>query len=77
MKKNQHPKGHGITSVKVYHVEHRIVPPQELPNFGPYDKPTYLPYYVGEYDADGNAVNVNDPMLFWMVPIFWQPKSAD
>jgi hypothetical protein len=78
MKKNQHDNTDiPIKSVKVYHVEHAIVPPQDIGNFGPYDKDTYLPYFVGEFDAEGHQVNVNDPMLYWLVPIFWQPKAMD
>jgi hypothetical protein len=42
----------------------------------PYDKSSYLPFFVGEYDTDGKLVNPFDPMLFWVVPII-KTKSID
>lgn len=66
-----------IYSVKVYRVEHRILPPLDLKSSGFYDPQTYFPYFLGEYDADGTPLNTGDPMLNWLVPIFYLPKSAD
>ncbi len=79
MKLNQHDDPNVlIKSIKVYHVEHVILPPQYASEqVDPYDKRTYKPFFVGEFDRDGHPVNVDDPMLYWLVPIFWQPKSAD
>ena len=73
----KHDRGQPIYSIKVYRVEHRILGPGMLHNSGFYDPPTYLPYFLGEYDRDGNAINVDDPLLGWLVPIFYEPAKAD
>jgi hypothetical protein len=65
-----------IKWIKVYMVEHRIITPPALENgIDFYDAPTYKPYFFGEFDAEGNLRNPNDPMLYWMVPILFMPKN--
>jgi hypothetical protein len=72
----QHPDGHTrIKSVKVYDVVHRIVQPDELRTTGINDRQTYEPYYQGEIDPTGKEINKDDPMRFWLVPIFYKCKS--
>jgi hypothetical protein len=73
----RHPDGLPIYSIKVYRVEHQILMPHQLKFAGFYDPQTFLPFFQGEYDAKGNQINPEDPMLHWLVPIFWEPKSAD
>jgi hypothetical protein len=63
-----------IDTIKVYRVEHRILLPTNL-EMGerPYDPTTYLPYYQGEFDTDGQLVHPNDPLLYWLIPIVYEP----
>lgn len=63
-----------VKSLKLYRVEHRVIDPVEMAKpahkrRGPYHKTQYLPYFLGEYNADGVLVDPNDPMLYWLVPI--------
>jgi hypothetical protein len=67
-------KPYAITKIKVYRTEHRILHPSMMQMADPYSPSTYLPYYQGEFNAtDGQPTDPNDPMLFWLVPIFYQP----
>ena len=56
---------------------------------GPTDPTMYMAYYQGEYDKDGNLLNGHqydmesgsilaghDPFLYWLIPIFRQPKES-
>jgi hypothetical protein len=60
----------GVASVKLYRVIHGLIPPG---NFAagddPLDPTLYVPYYQGEFDADGNLLDPNDPFLYWLIPI--------
>ena len=63
--------------VKIYRLEHRIRPPQDYDRSlfsnhlaqDPYHPTTYKPYFLGEFDLQGELVNPQDPMLYWLVPI--------
>jgi hypothetical protein len=44
--------------------------------YSPYDPATYLPYYQGEYDANGNLLDPRDPLLFWLIPIVRKPGET-
>lgn len=77
-KANQHPDPNvKIKSIRVYYVEHRILTP-ELIQAGArfYDDVTYLPYYLGEHDAKGELKDINDPLLYWLMPIVYFPKEG-
>src|SRR5438067_2133239 len=41
------------------------------------DLNTYLPFFFGEFDAEGRQINFGDPMLYWVVPILTAPKPPD
>jgi hypothetical protein len=72
----KHP-GRQIKSIKVYLTQHMLLKPKQYADHeDPYDKSSYLPFFVGEYDADGKLVNPFDNMLFWVVPII-KTKSID
>jgi len=59
-----------VRGVKVYRVSHQMLTPQQFAEGNdPFDPATYYPYFLGEFDAEGNLVDPNDPMLFWLVPI--------
>ena len=66
-------KPYPVSKIKVYRVEHKILSPYDLQAADPFSPDTYRPFYQGEYHADGRPTDPNDPMLFWLVPIFYQP----
>jgi hypothetical protein len=80
-------KGWTLRSIKVYRVVH-IIPPEGPYLFGmvaPNDPEFYRPYFVGEYDPDGNQVNFDergrptikrDPFLYWLLPIVRDYRDA-
>ena len=65
-----------IDTIKVYLVVHNVLGPREL-KFGmrPYDDNTYSPYYMGEFNKSGQLIDANDPLLYWLIPIFSVPKD--
>lgn len=68
-----------VKSIKIYLTQHRLLSQDQYagkdPKMSdPYDKASYLPFFVGEYDADGKMLNPLDPMLYWLVPIIKVPK---
>lgn len=65
----------GFKGVKVYLTQHRLLSQKQYAEGeDPYDKSSYLPFFVGEFDAQGNLMNPFDPMLYWIVPILRTPK---
>jgi hypothetical protein len=85
-----HPKDPSIkvTSVKVYRVTHNIITPVELSKgYSPLDKTRYMVYFQGEFDPAGNLIQrkvvdpngkvrwVNDPFLYWYLPIVMVPPD--
>jgi hypothetical protein len=59
-----------VTGIKVYRTLHWIVTPNDVRReLEPTDPTTYLPYYQGEYTADGQLKDPNDPLLYWLIPI--------
>jgi hypothetical protein len=81
--------GREVVSVKIFRVEHRVLPAQaflnrydengnKTPGNDPYHPVTYRPYYYGEFNPKGELINPNDPMLYWLVPIMpKQPPNAN
>jgi hypothetical protein len=66
-----------IVSIKMYRVEHHILIPREVrAGVQPYDPDTYRPWFLGEYDAQGVQIKLNDPMLYWLVPIVYEAKPG-
>jgi hypothetical protein len=58
---------------KLYRVRHDL-PTTELyarmdPPLDANDPELYRPFYMGQYDADGNLVGKADPFLYWLLPI--------
>jgi len=66
-----------VVSVKVYRVVHRMLEPREMADaeYAPNDPTTYWPYFQGEFTKDGVLKDANDPFLYWLIPIFKQPRS--
>lgn len=69
------------TTVKMYRLQHNTMGVEEFINWrkrkeiisDPYHPTTYRPFFLGEFDARGNLVNPQDPMLYWLVPITPRP----
>jgi hypothetical protein len=59
-----------IRGVKIYQVVHAI-PSAEAFALGqdPCDPTNYRPFFMGQYDMDGNLTNREDPFLYWLLPI--------
>jgi hypothetical protein len=65
-----HPEAR-VASVKVYRVRHRILTPAELARGeDPNGESLLDPVYVGEFDPDGNLLDPDDPMLYWLFPTY-------
>jgi hypothetical protein len=65
----------GIKGMKVYLTQHRLLSQKQYADGeNPYDISSYLPFFVGEFDTQGNLTNPFDPMLYWIVPILRTPK---
>ncbi len=63
------------TTVKVYRMEHRDMPPDQLAKgYSPYHPSTYRPYFLGEFDAFGRLTDPREVFLYWMIPI--NPRQA-
>jgi hypothetical protein len=64
-----------VKAIKVYLTQHRMLGQKEFADgMDPFDPTTYVPFFVGEFDAQGNLTNPNDPMLYWIVPIIRGPN---
>jgi len=82
---NQRP-GSPIKSIRVYRVVHDYIFPEHFvgapddkgkPNrqVGPFDPTTYLPYYLGTFDAQGVPRPGPDALRWWMIPILARPDA--
>ncbi len=58
-------------SVKVYRVVHEIAVPSEFIRGmkDPLDWENYTPVYMGDFNADGQLQNPDEPFLYWMLPM--------
>lgn len=69
------------TTVKMYRIEHAVMPVEAFTNAfkapnqttDPYHPTTYRPYFLGEFDARGTLLNPEEPMLYWLVPVLPRP----
>jgi hypothetical protein len=67
--RQSHPDAE-IRNIKVYRVEHKILSADEIKKgIDPAGWETYLPYFWGKYDADGELLDDKDPYLYWQMPI--------
>ncbi|MCI0702827.1 MAG: hypothetical protein L0241_17235 [Planctomycetia bacterium] len=58
------------TTVKVYRLEHSTLQVEQfVKNADPWSPKMYLPFFLGEFDAHGNLVNPQEPLLYWLLPI--------
>ena len=65
----EHPD-RNYTSVRIYHIIHRIIP-RDMYFYAiePTDPELYTPVYMGEFDKTGKLRDVTDPLLYWQLPI--------
>lgn len=70
------PEAAKNTTVKVYRLEHRDLPPDRLSKGdSPYHPSTYRPYFLGEFDAYGRLLDPRERFLYWMIPIIPDPTQ--
>lgn len=83
--KNYQRPDRAVAGVRVYRVLHAIVHTHLFvggkasgyeTRQHPYDPTTYMPYYLGHYGPDGELLDKNDPMLYWLVPITRNPSAT-
>ncbi|MGL6076137.1 MAG: hypothetical protein ACRC8S_18415 [Fimbriiglobus sp.] len=62
---------HKVVNVRIYRAEHRIVTSQYFvkEKMDPYHPSLYRVYFLGDYDAEGQLKDSQDPMLYWLIPI--------
>ncbi len=77
-----------VKSVKVYRVVHEIISQEQFVGavfnddgvkqrrITPNDPTTYLPYYLGSFDANGALLPQPDALRWWMVPILAKPGTT-
>ncbi len=67
-----------VVGVKAYRVVHLILDPNEMSNGKLHlnDPWTYLPFYQGEFTAEGTLTDPDDPFLYWLIPIHAWPHGA-
>jgi hypothetical protein len=64
----------GVLGVKVYRVVHVIIDPGRFARgTDPSDPSLFLPYFQGEFTADGKLKDPGDPFLYWLIPIVAVP----
>ncbi len=69
------PDSDEIQSIKVYRVLHEMLKPIDfMRNEDPFDKITYYPYFLGDFNTKGELKKHMDPMLYWIVPILRKPS---
>lgn len=70
-----------ITSVKMYRIIHNMMAPADFlrPEMDPLHRVLFVPYFLGDFDVDGNLKNPTDPFLYWMIPIIpkYDPPRTD
>lgn len=66
-----------VASVKFYRVLHTILQPSEMAKgASPEEQGMLIPVYMGEFDRDGHLLDPEDPLLYWVVPIFRHRNEA-
>jgi hypothetical protein len=65
-----------VAGVKIYRVIHNILNPDLLAaGQNPNDRTLFVPYYQGDFKPDGTLKRMNDPMLYWVIPILTKEKA--
>jgi hypothetical protein len=59
-----------VKTIRIYRVVHNIIRPKELVEGHRANEETYYwPFYVGQFDTEGNLLDRTDPCLYWLLPI--------
>ena len=72
------PKREGAkpTHVRMYRVIQQMLTPYEIAQGkSPIEPTKFLPYFLGEFDEEGQLVDPTDPFLYWLVPILVVPAN--
>ena len=66
-----------VSGIKIYRVVHDMLDPNQMreSNSDPAGEWTFRPYFMGEYTKDGVLKDPNDPLLYWLIPIFRVPRG--
>jgi hypothetical protein len=60
-----------ISKIRVYRLTHVIITPKEMSGgLDPNDPATYVPYFYGDYDTEGNLKDDKDGFLYFALPIY-------
>jgi hypothetical protein len=86
--RNENDPTQKVVNVQVFRVIHNMLTPKDVADgVSPVDESLYTPYYLGRFNPQGELVNakgerldrehpeVEDPFLYWMIPIFKVPKD--
>lgn len=81
---NTTPEEAKKTTVRMYRLEHSTMGVDEFTNWrknpdantNPYHPTTYRPFFLGEFNALGELINPQEPMLYWLVPIPNRPGGV-
>jgi hypothetical protein len=68
-----------VKAIKVYLTQHQMLTQVQFRNNDdPYAPETYLPFFVGQFDAAGRPkmTDFDRRMLYWVVPIYRQPTGV-
>ena len=66
-----------IHSIKAYRVVHHFVPPHLfIPGtVEPNDPTFYHPFYLGRHDPEGNLIEADEPLLYWVIPVIRSDRN--
>ena len=72
------------TTVKVYRMQHNTMTVEDFINSrkrpgaptNPYHPTWYRPFFMGEFNARGDLLKPQEPMLYWLVPITGRPGGV-
>ncbi len=66
-----------VKTVKVYRLVHSIInAPQLAEKMSPNDPSLDLPYFMGEFNREGDMLDPTDPFLYFLVPIYRQDGNV-
>jgi hypothetical protein len=77
-----------VHDIKVYLTQHQMLNQPQFERLenqptkddnGPYAPETYLPFFVGQFDGNGDPLmnEFDRLMLYWLVPIYRDPSTKE
>ncbi|MCX7666723.1 MAG: hypothetical protein N2112_14400 [Gemmataceae bacterium] len=70
-----YPKGMGVTAGRGGYVTSPTT--DELVRTDPFDPTTFNVHFMGEFDSQGQQINLNDALLYWQIPILPKKNLVD